>query len=125
MSLLLFYSQILKTFYKVYTEDTEYTLEFYISLIFYHFFYNSNWNREIQIVYKKDKHLLSEFARYRNFPPNELPISLYDLLKLISPYHVVMLIFHLLLEHKVILLRTQYKNNAIFIESLLQLLSPL
>ena len=108
--------------------SSEYTVEFFISILFHHFSYNRNWRRGIKIIYGKSKRKLKEFGHYWNFGLNDcfFPIVSFKLLlESLEANHLTMLLTHLLLEHRIILLRTEYKDNAILIESLLQLLLPL
>lgn len=95
--------------------------------MFHHFTYNSNWQREVRVTWTEHGPK-SEFARYRNFSSMGLSFpqfSFRPLFELIEPRQVIQLVTHLLLEHKVLLVRSKYQDNAILIESLLQLLAPL
>lgn len=100
-----------------------------MSLIFHHFAYNANWLREIKISYTSHhKEKLKEFARYRNFCQIGLSLPLFSsklLFELIDAGNIMKLLSHILLERNILLIRTEYKDNAIYIESLLQLIAPL
>jgi len=107
-----------------------YSLEFYLSMIFYQLSYNVNSNREIEI-YSKDPLTQQQkvMFRYINSPIDkffELNFTLRTLLQLnISSMNIIYLVTQLLLERKVLLVSTEYHKNAILIESLLSLLYPL
>lgn len=66
--------------------------------------------------------------RYRNFTPYDLSFPLFSfesLFQTLGVDNTITLLTHLLLEHKVILLRDKYKDNAKVIELLLELMAPL
>jgi len=106
----------------------EYTIEFYLSLLFHYLAYNIDLQNEIAIVYKEKGLLNKGLLRYRNY--SEIGITLPNftfqtLLESIEPIHIIYLIKLILLERKLIFIRTNCSDNAIIIESLLQLISPL
>jgi len=110
------------------TPVKKYTMEFYISLLFHHIYYNSEWQNEVEIFYKDSHKNRKTFARYRNYKqvgftlPN---FTFQPLLESIKPNRILELIKLLLLEKKILLIRDNYSDNAIIIESLIMLLSPL
>jgi len=80
---------------------------------------------EIAIVSKLDK---EEIMRYRNY--SEIGITLPNftfqtLFEAIEPNYILYLIKLILLERRLIFIRTDCSNNTIIIESLLQLIYPL
>ena len=110
------------------TPGKKYTLEFYISLLFHHIYYNSEWQNEVEIFYRDSHKHRKTFARYRNYKPVGFTLpnfTFQPLLEAIKPNRILELIKYLLLEKKILLIRSQYSDNAVIIESLLMLLSPL
>eukprot|EP00826_Nyctotherus_ovalis_P005862 TRINITY_DN11337_c0_g1_i3.p1 TRINITY_DN11337_c0_g1~~TRINITY_DN11337_c0_g1_i3.p1 ORF type:complete len:149 (-),score=8.40 TRINITY_DN11337_c0_g1_i3:63-509(-) len=106
----------------------KYTLEFYISFLFHHLYYNSKWQNEVQIHYKDKRNNSKTFINYRNYKPEGFTLpnfTFQTLLESIQPRQLLELIKCLLLEKKVLLIRDQYSDNAVIIESLLSLLFPL
>ncbi len=104
------------------------TLEFYLSLLFHHIYYNSEWQNEVEIFYRDNHKHRKSFARYRNYKPTGFTLpnfTFQPLLEAMKPNRILELIKYLLLEKKVLLIRDHYSDNAIIIESLLMLLSPL
>lgn len=103
-----------------------YPIEFFISLSLYHLTFNSTWEKEI-VITDKNSNKNVQF-RYRNYPEIGLYLPLFGytaLLDNISSSKIIELIRHILLEHKIILIRTEFSNNAEIIEALLQLIAPL
>jgi len=99
-----------------------YNIEFYVSLIFNYFMHNVDSRNEIAISYK------NRLVRYRNY--REIGITLPNftfkaLFKSITPDNIMSLIKLILLERKLIVIKTDCSKNALIIESLLQLISPL
>lgn len=100
----------------------EHSVEFYVSLIFNYFVHNVDSRNEVAIAHK------GRLVRYRNY--REIGITLPNftfkaLLKSISPEHILALIKLILLERKLILVRSDCSKNALIIESLFQLINPL
>ena len=105
-------------------KDKKYELEFYISFLFHHIYYNSEWENEVEII-SNSKH---EFSRYRNCKSYGFTLPNFTfkvLLETMKPNRILELIQYLLLEKKILLVQSQYSNNSIIIESLLSLISPL
>ena len=110
------------------TANKKYTVEFYISLLFHHIYYNSEWQNEVEIFYRDSRKHRRTFARYRNYKPTGFTLpnfTFQPLLESIKPNRILELTKFLLLEKKILLVRDQYSDNAVIIESLLMLLSPL
>lgn len=106
----------------------KYTVEFYISLLFHFMYYNSEWQNEVEIFYRDCDRQLQTFTRYRNYKPIGFTLPNFtfkSLLKTIKPDKILELVKCLLLEKKIILVHKKYSENAIIIESLIMLLSPL
>ena len=117
---------LIRTFfaYRVNSDKEEdYTLEFYISLLFHHLYYNSKWQNEVEILNKG-----KPFATYRNYQSSGLTLPNFTfqlLLETMKPNKILELVQCLLLEKKIILVKSQYSDNAIIIESILSLMFPL
>jgi hypothetical protein len=99
-----------------------YNIEFYISLIFNYFMHNVDSRNEIAISFT------DRLIRYRNY--REIGITLPNftfkaLFKSIAPENIMVLIKLILLERKLILIKTDCSKNALIIESLFQLINPL
>lgn len=113
---------------KGFAKGGKYTLEFYISLLFHHVYYNSEWNNEVQVYYRDSFKRKRNFIRYRNYRsvgftlPN---FTFQALLETMKPNRVLELVKYLLLEKKILLVQRNYSENALIIESLIALLSPL
>eukprot|EP00826_Nyctotherus_ovalis_P066106 TRINITY_DN9749_c0_g1_i2.p1 TRINITY_DN9749_c0_g1~~TRINITY_DN9749_c0_g1_i2.p1 ORF type:complete len:270 (-),score=71.96 TRINITY_DN9749_c0_g1_i2:380-1189(-) len=108
--------------------NVEYTLEFFVSLLFHYFAYRVNAKNEVAVVYEDRSKKLQELMRYRNY--NEIGITLPNftfqlLFEKIEPICILQLIKIILLERKLIFIESDCANNAIITESLLQLISPL
>ena len=106
----------------------KYTMEFYLSLLFHHVYYNSDLQNEVELFYRDHHQRRRTFARYRNYKTTgfTLPNFTFEaLLSAIKPNRILDLMKFLLLEKKVLLIRDHYADNAVLIESLLMLLSPL
>ncbi len=106
----------------------KYMMEFYISLLFHHIYYNSEWQNEVEIFYRDAHRQRKTFARYRNYKPVGFTLpnfTFQPLLESVKPNRILELVKYLLLEKKILLVRNQYSDNAVVIESLLMLLSPL
>jgi len=101
--------------------------------LFHQLSWNSDSNSEIEI-YKKEQHqgnnksYRKSVIRYKNNSENEMyfPHFSFKLLcETINPESILFLVYSLLLERKIILVASDYSNNAIIIESILSLLYPL
>ncbi len=106
----------------------EYTMEFYLSLLFHYLSYNIDLQNEIVIMYKDRSSSAKGLLRYRNY--SEIGITLpnftfQSLLESIEPIHIIYLMKLILLERKIIFVRTDCNDNAVLIESILQLINPL
>ena len=99
-----------------------YPFEFYLSLLFHYLSYNSELQTEVEIISSNSS------IRYRNYklsgltPPN---FTIQPLMRAIKPKQILELTKFLLFEHKIILISDKSSDNAILIESLLMLISPL
>lgn len=116
---------ILGEMYSSMTFNKEYSPEFYISLMLHHLVYNSELQNEVLVT--SDNYLLS-FFRYRNYKSVGLTLPNFTfqlLMETIELKEILDLVRFLLFEKKVILIRDDCNENAILIESLLMLLSPL
>jgi hypothetical protein len=104
--------------------DSQYSLEFYLTLSFHHLFYNAELKNEVRLVIGKNTH----FAQYQNYklrgitPTN---FTFQSLIEAIKPTQLLQILKLLLLEKKIILIRDSCDDNAVLIESLITLLSPL
>ena len=110
------------------TKKQNLCLEFYISLTFHHLYYNSEWKNEVEIIYNNQHKNKRAFLRYRNYKPTGFTLPNFtfkSLLETMKPNRVLELIKYLLLEKKILLVQNHYSDNAVIIESLLTLLSPL
>ena len=108
--------------------NKKYTLEFYISLLFHHVYYNCQLQNEVELYYRDQHRRRKTFVRYRNYSTSgfTLPNFTFEvLLSAIKPNRILELTKFLLLEKKILLIRDHYADNAVLIESLLMLLSPL
>ncbi len=108
--------------------NKKYTVEFYMSLLFHHLYYNSEWQNEVEIFYHDSHSHRHTFARYRNYKSSGFTLpnfTFQSLLESVKPNRILELIKYLLLEKKVLLVRDRYADNAVLIESLLSLISPL
>ena len=106
----------------------EYTVEFYLSLLFHYLSYNIDKQNEVAIVYTDRTSPHKGLLRYRNYSENGITLpnfTFQTLLESIEPIHIIYLIKLILLERKLIFIRNECNENAIIIESLLQLISPL
>lgn len=103
---------------------SQYPPEFYLSLSFHHLFYNADLKNEVKLTVNRSLC----FARFQNYkfrgitPAN---FTFQALLETVKPKQVMHLVKLLLLEKKIIIIRDNCDDNAVLIESLLALLSPL
>lgn len=87
-------------------------------------FYNAELKNEVRLVIGKNTH----FAQYQNYklrgitPTN---FTFQSLIEAIKPTQLLQILKLLLLEKKIILIRDSCDDNAVLIESLITLLSPL
>ena len=108
--------------YNSYTKKNCYPIEFYLSLIFNYFICDVDSLNEV-LISSKD-----QLLRYRNY--NEIGITIPNftfqiLMENIDPEQIMLLIRLILLERKIIFVKSDCNNNAMIIESLLQLICPL
>ena len=114
--------------YKANTKETKYSLEFYVSLLFHHIYYNSEWHNEVEVYYTDRHKFKRSFIRYRNYKSTGFTLPNFtfrSLLETMKPNRVLELVKYLLLEKKVLLVQKHCSDNAVIIESLISLLSPL
>jgi hypothetical protein len=104
-------------------QEKKWSLEFYISLLFHHLYYNSEWKNEVLISY--NNHRLSSYRNCRTTGLTLPNFTFHTLMTTMKPNRILELIQYLLLEKKILLVQSQYSNNAIITESLLSLLYPL
>jgi len=105
-----------------------YTIEFYISLLFHHLYYNCEWQNEVEVFYRDKRNSKRTFIKYRNYRSEDFALpnfTFQTLLETIQVNQILELIKCLLLEKKILLIRDQYSDNALLIENLLLLLFPL
>jgi len=119
-----FQKALVNALYESIKYDSQYPLEFYLTLSFHHLFYNGDLKNEVKLVTNKNTY----FAQYQNYKlkgitPTNFTFQL--LIEAIKPRQLLQILKLLLLEKKIILIRDNCDNNAILIESLLVLLSPL
>ena len=89
--------------------------------------FSNKLNSEVRLVYRCDEGWKT-LLQYRNHRDYGLVLTNYSfelLVKRISPANILKLVLALLLERKVILLFRNYQQNAVIMESILALLSPL
>ena len=104
------------------------TAEFMVSLLFHSLSISNLNSKEVQLAYFDANNNAKVLMRYRNYKGYgfALPNFSFELLvKKISPINILKLVCALLLERKVILLFQNYQQNAIIMESLISLLTPL
>lgn len=106
-------------------KESDYTLEFYVSLLFHYLGYNASQMDEVAVVSREER---KEIMRYRNY--SEIGITMPNftfqvLLETIEPSYIVYLIRLILLERRLIFIKNDCADNTIIIESLLQLICPL
>lgn len=101
------------------------TLEFYVSLVFHHLSYSADLQNEVEIISSADTCIT---LRYRNYKAVGLTLPNFTVQALtgsIRPETILELVKLLLLEKKIILVRDNCSDNALLIETLLMLMSPL
>ena len=109
--------------YSTKPQEKKWSLEFYISFLFHYLYYNSEWKNEVLITLNGQK-----LSSYRNCRATDFTLpnfTFHTLITTMKPNRILELIQYLLLEKKILLVQSQYSDNAIIIESLLSLLYPL
>lgn len=104
------------------------TIEFMLSLMFSHFCFSNYVNSEVQLVYSDSEFNRQPLLRYRNHKDYGLYLQNFSfelLVKRVSPENILRIVCSLLLERKIILLFQNYQQNAVIMESIISLLSPL
>ena len=104
------------------------SMEFYISMLFNYLYYNSDSQNEVEIYYTDLRKQNVSLFRYRNYKENGLTIPNFTFQKLLcvlQPPRVLDILRIIMLERKLVLIHNDYTVNAVLIESLLSLLSPL
>ena len=104
------------------------TMEFVLSLVFHHFYFSNLINSEVRLCLTNAFHEEQLVFKYRNH--NDYGFVLHNfsfelLIKKISPDNILRIVCALLLERKVILLFRNYQQNAVIMESIISLLTPL
>lgn len=110
--------------YSTRPQEKKYSLEFHLSFLFHHLYYNSEWKNEVLITHSRK----SKLGSYRNYRANGFALPNFNyrtLMTTMKPNRILELVQYLLLEKKILLVQSQYADNAIIIESLLSLLYPL
>ena len=108
--------------------SSPYKLEFMISMLFHHLWFNSSYENEIQIIFRDINLQISPFIRYRNQMDYGFTLGNFSfefLLSKIKPCYIIQIFAALVLERKVLLINNNYGENAVIIESLIALLCPL
>ena len=103
----------------------DFTIEFYLTLLFHHLSYSSEIQNEVEVQSIRSR---ETFIRYRNYKAVGLTLpnfTVQALLENIRPKQIMEIAKLLLLERKVIFVRDNCTDNALIIESLLMLLLPL
>ena len=126
----------MKRLYDIYKEtiDSEcppknnISMEFLLSLAFHHFWFNNQENTEIRLCNTDAPPNDQLIFKYRNHTDHGFSLQNFSfelLLKRISPANILRIVCALLLERKVVLLFQNYQQNAVIMESIISLLSPL
>ena len=121
-------------------------IEFYLTVVFNHIYYCEDVDNEIEIQeitekitpasYNPDgtkkkrikKKIIDSFFRYRNTKSYGFTLENYSfelLLQSLRPEKIIFLIEALLLERKIILIKDNFGDLAVIMESLVSLLNPL
>ena len=101
-----------------------YSIEFYLSLAFHHLSYSADLQNEVEVLSENN----TSFVRYSNYKAVGLTLphfTIQGLMENVKPKQIVDIVKLLLLEKKIILIRDNCNDNALLIESILMLLSPL
>lgn len=101
-----------------------YSLEFYLSLVFHHLSYSADLQNEVEVIAENR----APFVRYRNYKAVGLTLpnfTVQGLMENVAPKQIIEIVKLLLLEKKIIIVRDNCGDNALLIESILMLLSPL
>ena len=101
-------------------------MEFLLSLVFHHFYFSERVNCEVRLCDSVlEEHTIFKYRNHTNYGFTLQNFSFELLLKRISPNNILHIVCALLLERKVILLFQNYQQNAVIMESLMFLLTPL
>lgn len=118
-------------------------MEFYISIFFNHLYHCDEIENDIEIeqiterkssnttthksVKKTSTREITSFFRYRNTKSYGFTLENYsfELLLTLKPERIMFLITALLLERKIILIKEEFGDIALIMESLISLLNPL
>lgn len=127
--------ELLRKLYDLYKELTEqpsehyeqpFTMEFLLSLVFHYFYFSERVNCEVRLCDTvKEEQAIFKYRNHTNYGFTLQNFSFELLLKRISPNNILRIVCALLLEQKVILLFQNYQQNAVIMESLISLLTPL
>ena len=115
--------------------QNKYSMEFYLSVLFHHLYYNPQFSNEVEVLYSvpqlqggKQRGGRKSMFRYRNYKDIGFTLPNFTfqiLLERLDPYRIMHIFSVLLLERKLLLIHDNYGENALIIESLIALLSPL
>lgn len=103
-------------------------MELLLSLVFHHFHFSNLVNSEIRLCICEEESNEQVIFKYRNHTDHGFSLQNFSfelLLKRISPGNILRIVCALLLERKVALLFQNYQQNAVIMESIACLLSPL
>jgi hypothetical protein len=111
-------------------------IELYVTLFFNHLYYCDELDKDIEVEekirkHKKKKRVEDEslsYFRYRNTKSYGFTLENYSfelLLQSLKPERILFLITALLLERKVVLIKKEFGDIALIMESLVSLLNPL
>jgi hypothetical protein len=111
-------------------------IELYITLFFNHLYYCEDLDKDIEVEekirrQKRRKHVEEDslsYFRYRNTKSYGFTLENYSfelLLQSLKPERILFLITALLLERKVVLIKKEFGDIAVIMESLVSLLNPL
>jgi len=103
-------------------------MEFFISLFFSHIYHNPGLQNEVSLTFINHSKSQASSFRFRNYKDNGLTppnFTFKSLLEKVKPSRILDLFKLLLFEKKIIIVSSEYDENAIIIESLLSLIYPL
>jgi len=105
------------------TSKDELTMELLLSLVFHYFHFSNQINSEIR--FNNSEQLIFKYRNHTDYGFVLQNFSFELLLKRISPANILRIVCALLLERKVALLFQNYQQNAVIMESIISLISPL
>lgn len=124
--------------YDVYKEETKIenyesskgmlSMEFLLSLVFHYFCFSDRVNCEVRLSLGDSGLEDQTLFKYRNHTNHGFVLQNFSfelLVKRISASNILRIVCALLLERKVILLFQNYQQNAVIMQSLISLLTPL